>query len=90
MIALPFLNAPKTSTITVTRLAGKPDKLGLYEVLGFRTGDAKLRLVRFWVYRKEAEEIARMCATGPATEDAVCEIDEKAWVFVHAPAGVAA
>lgn len=89
MIAGNLLIAPGTSTITVTRINGKPDKTGLYQVFGFRTGDTKLRMVTFWVYRREAEEIAKGFAACGPTEEFVAEIDDKAWVFVHAPGGVA-
>ena len=89
MIADGMLIAPGTSTITVTRINGKPGKDGLFQAFGFRSGDTKLRMVTFWVYRREAEEIAKgFHACGP-TEEFVAEIDDKAWVFVHAQAGAA-
>ena len=89
MIADNLLLAPPTTSITVTRISGKADKQGMFQVFGFRTGDTKLRLVTFWLYRKEAQEVANDFVNCGPTEEFVAEIDAKAWVFVHAQAGAA-
>lgn len=85
MIIGNLLVAPSTTVVTVTNIVGKPDKEGRFQVFGHRTADLKMRLLTFWVFRKEAEEIARgisTCAPGEAFE---AEIDKKAWAFAFTP-----
>mgnify|MGYP001201149760 CR=1 FL=1 len=86
-----MLDVPALTDVTVTMLMGKPDRDGRFQVLGYRTADLKERAVTFWVYRKEAEEIARGITESKtkADGDFVATIDEKAWAFLIAlPVGV--
>lgn len=78
-----LLAPPPTTDVTVTSIIPKPDKEGRYQVFGFRAADARMRVVTFWVFRREAEEIVRsLAALGHTGEQFTAEIDLKAWAFV--------
>ena len=70
--------APITD-ITVTNIAGKPDKAGMFQVYGYRTADSRMRMVTFFVFRPEAVEVARGIHGGG---EFIAEIDDKAWAYV--------
>jgi hypothetical protein len=83
-----MLVAPKSTAITVTRINPKADKQGLFQIFGYRTGDMRQKMVMFWVFRKEAEEIVHLETTLAATTQAEVEVDDNAWTFVLAGGAV--
>lgn len=71
----------KTIDITVTNMS-KQQKDGMWQVLGFRTTDALMRAVSFWVKKDEAEWIARELRTATAEAPVVVEVDHRSWVHM--------